>query len=289
MSLVTCAPKVQGDKITLQFSQTPPEEPGVYVIYRKEPHQAFYVGEAGNLLQRLTYLFRCYRNGNPHPCHLRHQEVCEELPDCDTFCHMYGVRWHSTKGAFGRLEVEEALKVQFGTNVKAFYLNFEERLAHNEDAASGLSPQPGDAASSSRSCEVIPNASCPAFESCGSACPVWRELTTNPAYHLPEGFMVPTMGHLGDLLRFRYVANGAEPLVRVWRPTGQPDFTFDEKACRIICQRFAQGIQEGLGFINGGTSYFNQPRWANPPLGMIRTPFAAAVIRHARQCVGLPI
>lgn len=73
MSLVTCAPKVLRDKITLQFSQPPPEEPGVYVVYRKEPHQAFYVGEARNLLQRLTYLFRCYRNGNPHPCHLRHQ------------------------------------------------------------------------------------------------------------------------------------------------------------------------------------------------------------------------
>jgi streptogramin lyase len=54
MSLVTCAPKVQGDKITLRFSQTPPMEPSVYVVYRQERNHAFYGGEAGNLLQRLT-------------------------------------------------------------------------------------------------------------------------------------------------------------------------------------------------------------------------------------------
>lgn len=60
MTLVTCAPKVQEDNIVLQFSQTPPEEPVLYVVYRKQPHQAFYVGKTGSLLQRLTYLFRCY-------------------------------------------------------------------------------------------------------------------------------------------------------------------------------------------------------------------------------------
>jgi hypothetical protein len=202
---------------------------------------------------------------------------------------MYGVRWHSTNGAFGRLEAEEALKVQFGTNVKAFYLNFEERLARNEAAASGLLTQPSEAASSLRSCEVIPNASCPAFESCGIECPVWRELTTNPGYQFTDGFEVPTMTGRRENLRFRSQREDGATVIRVWRVVGNLDFKFDEKACRIICQRFAQGIQEGLGFINGGTSYFNQPQWANPPLGMIKTPFAAAVIRHARQCVGLPL
>ena len=289
MALVTCAPKAVGAKITLQFSQTPPEEPGVYVVYRKEPLQAFYVGEAGNLRQRLNYLFRCYRNGNPHPCHVRHQEVWEELPDCDTFCNLYGVRWHSTKGAFGRLEAEEALQVQFGTNVKAFYMNFEERLAGNEAAASTSSPQAGPSAGSSLPPDVIPAASCPAFESCGSACPVWRELTTNPAYQLPEGFEVPTMTGQRENLRFRSQQQHGATVIRVWRVVGSLDFTFDELACRAICQRFAQGLREGHTFADGGTAYFNDPSWANRPLNIVTAPYAAAVIRHARQCVGLPI
>lgn len=199
------------------------------------------------------------------------------------------MRWHSTKGAFGRLEAEEALQVQFGTNVKAFYLNFEEMLASNEAAESISSPQAGPFAGSALPPKVNPAVLCSAFESCGSACPVWRELTSNPAYQLPDGFMVPTMGYLGQPLRFRCVTAGARPVMHVWRPLRQPNFTFDELACRAICQRFAQGIHEGRCFVEGGTSYFNQPQWADPPLRMINTPFAAAVIRHARQCVGLPI
>lgn len=289
MTLVTCAPKAAGAKITLQFSQTPPEEPGVYVVYRKEPHHAFYVGEAGNLLQRLTYLFRCYRNGNPHPCHVRHQDVWEELPDCDTFCELYGVRWHSTKGAFGRLEAEEGLQTQFGTNVKAFYMNFEERLDGNQAAPSDSSLKAAPPADAALPPHRIPVASCPAFEGCGSACPVWRELTTNPAYQSPEGFEVPTMTGRRENLRFRSQQQDGVMVIRVWRVVGNLDFTFDEQACRAICQRFAQGIYEGRSFIDGGTSYFNQPQWDDPPLGMIKTPFAAAIIRHARECAGLPI
>lgn len=115
----------------------------MYVVYLKVQGIAFYVGEAGNLLQRLTYLFRCHRNENPHPCHLRYRDVWDELPECETFCEMFGVCWHSTKGAFGRLEAEEGLQTQFGTNVKAFYMNFEERLAANQATPSGASPQAG--------------------------------------------------------------------------------------------------------------------------------------------------
>jgi hypothetical protein len=289
VELITCSPQIQGSRIGLRFSQTPPQEPGVYVVYLKVQGIAFYVGEAGNLLQRLTYLFRCHRNENPHPCHLRYRDVWDELPECETFCEMFGVRWHSTKGAFGRLEAEEGLQTQFGTNVKAFYMNFEERLAANQAATSGASPQAVPSAGAALPPDVITAASCPAFESCGSVCPVWRELTTNPAYHSPEGFMVPTMGYLGQPLRFRCLTAGARPEVHVWRPSGQPDFTFDEPACRTICQRFAQGINEGRSFVDGGTSYFNQPQWDVPPLGMIKTPFAAAIIRHARECAGLPI
>jgi hypothetical protein len=289
MALVTCMPKVQGSKITLEFTQTPPEDPGVYVVYLKQGNIPFYVGEAGNLRQRLTYLFRCYRTENPHPCHLRHKDVWEELPDCDQFCDTYGVRWCSTKGAFGRLEAEEALQSQFGTNAKAFYLNFVERIVINESMPS-MSPISARLTTKSAPQQIfVSPPACSVSKDCGAICPVWWELTTNQAYKLPEGFIVPTMTGRRENLRFQSLQQDAVSVIRVWRVRGNLDFSFNEMECRAICQRFAQGLQEGRTFVDGGTSYFNQPLWANPPLGMIRTPFAASVIRHARQQLGLPI
>ena len=289
VELITCTPQIQGSRIGLRFSQTPPQEPGVYVVYLKVQDIAFYVGEAGNLLQRLTYLFRCHRNENPHPCHLRYRDVWDELPECETFCEMFGVRWHSTKSAFGRLEAEEALKRQFGTNVKAFYMNLPQVLDDSVATNSALSSASGTGGSSLRPSISLAPASCPAFESCGATCPVWRELTANPAYRLPEGFQVPTMTGRRENLRFRTEQHECKTMVHVWRFVGNLDFVFDEAHCRAICQRFAQGLQEGRSLAAGGTAYFGTPRWAAPPLGMIHTPFAAAVVRHARQQVGLPV
>lgn len=137
--------------------------------------------------------------------------------------------------------------------------------------------------------DVIPAASCPAFRCCGSACPVWRELTTNHAYQLTEGFDFQTMTGWRENLRFRSQQQDGAKVIRVWRVVGNLDFSFDESSCQAICQCFAEGLQDGHNFVDGGAAYFTHPSWANPPLGRITTPFAAAVVRHARQCIGLPI
>lgn len=126
--LVNCRPSFLGTGISLDFDPVtgpPPEEPGVYVIYHLKSGQPFYVGEARNLFRRITYAFRCHRNDNPHPCHLRHQQVHGILPDVADFCATYGVRWLSTAGKIGRIEIEEELKETFGTNCKKFYKNFD--------------------------------------------------------------------------------------------------------------------------------------------------------------------
>lgn len=284
--LVICAPKLQGSQIGVQFSQDPPEEPGVYVVYLRNGGVPFYVGESGNLRQRLIFLFRCHRGDNPHPCHRRHQQVWEALPDCDTFCETYGVRWFSTDGAFGRLEAEEGLINVFATNRKEFYRNFDPQggQVFTQGGLDGLAithaiPE---------AARLGPGAFCCTEPECSGSCPVWREMTGNPSYQNSQGFVVPTMtGKKAPLIFCRHQTGGA-PLIRVWRATGSVNFTFDEIACKAICRRFAQGLQAGRSFAAGGTSYFNQPCWQNPPLGMINTPFAAAVVRHVRKKVGLP-
>jgi hypothetical protein len=280
---VTCRPQLRASRIGLEFSLTPPEEPGVYVVYIKTGDLPFYVGEARNLNQRLKYLFRCHRNDNPHPCHKRHQEVWEELPECEDFCENYSVRWLTTTGSLGRLEIQETLQAQFGTNRKAFYLNFSQAMA---EAPATASPATDSAPSPVLESAVVSDA-CGA--ACGTACPVWHELATNPAYRAERGFLVPTMGHRAEELRFQFVAGDAVPAVRVWRDSGTLEFTFGEAVCRALCSRFDAGIKEGRRFARGGTGYFNQPLWNHPPLGNINTPFAAAVVRHGRQCCGLPI
>jgi hypothetical protein len=280
---VTCRPQLRASRVGLEFSLAPPEEPGVYVVYVRSGDLPFYVGEARNLNQRLKTLFRCHRNDNPHPCHKRHQEVWEELPECEDFCENYSVRWQTTTGAWGRLEIGESLQAHFGTNRKAFYLNFSPSMAEALESASRatdpLQPPAVESAVVSEACGVA----------CRTACPVWRELATNPAYRAERGFLVPTLGHRAEELRFQFVVGDGAPSVRVWRDSGTLEFTFDEAVCRVLCSRFDSGIREGRRFARGGTGYFNQPFWGRPPLGNINTPFAAAVVRHARQCCGLPI
>jgi hypothetical protein len=280
---VTCRPQLRVSRVGLEFSLSPPEEPGVYVVYVKSGDLPFYVGEAGNLNQRLKYLFRCHRNDNPHPCHRRHKEVWEELPDCEDFCENYSVRCLTTTGALGRLEIEETLQAQFGTNRKIFYLNFSQAMA---EAPATASPATDSAPSPVLESAVVSEARA---AECGTACPMWHELATNPAYRAERGFLVPTIGHRAEELRFQFVAGDGAPAVRVWRDSGTLKFTFGEAVCRALCSRFDAGIKEGRRFARGGTGYFNQPLWNHPPLGNINTPFAAAVVRHGRQCCGLPI
>lgn len=100
---------------------------------------------------------------------------------------------------------------------------------------------------------------------------------------------MPTMTGVRENLRFRSEQQDGVAVVRVWRVVRNLGFTFDEQACRAICQRFAEGLLEGHFLVDGRTAHFNGPSWANLPLNIIEAPYAAIVIRHARQCAGLPI
>ena len=130
---------------------------------------------------------------------------------------------------------------------------------------------------------------CCATTGCSSACPVWHELITNPVYHGPQGFQIPTMTGRKEPLLFRRDHQNGKTVIRVWRASGTLDFTFDENDCRAICERFDAGLQQGRGFAAGGTAYFNEKSWMNRPLTIITAPFAAPVIRHARQNLSMPV
>ena len=287
--LVECSPQVTGRQISVKFSQEPPQEPGVYVVYLLDGEIPFYVGESRNLRQRLTFLFRCHGSENPHPCHRRHEEVWEVLPDCGTFCERYGVRWYSTAGAFGRLEAEEALQQHLRTNRQEYYSNFalvienHSKPAETSIAAAGPTadlPPPG-AADMERECGST--------NGCNSSCLVWQELITNAAYQRAQGFQVPTMTGRKEPLLFRRDEENGKAVIRVWRASGSLDFTFDEHDCRAICERFDAEVRQGRSFATGGTASFNAKSWINRPLTIITAPYAAAVIRHARQNLNMPV
>ena len=173
----------------------------------------------------------------------------------------------------GRLEVEEDLITHFRTNKKEFYLNFEQKMAAHAKGGKPVTP----------SNKVI----CCAGKKCSKSCPVWHELMTNPAYQTSSGFVVPTITGKKANLVVRVQPKQKLP-VNVHRPGTSLSFDFNEADCMAICQRYEQGLQQGMIFKNGGTSFFNQPKWINPPLGNFNTPYAAAVIRHARHSIGLP-
>ena len=287
--LVECSPQVTGRQISVEFSQEPPQEPGVYVVYLLDGEIPFYVGESRNLRQRLTFLFRCHRSENPHPCHRRHDDVWEVLPDCATFCERYGVRWYSTAGAFGRLEAEEALQQHLRTNRKEYYSNFASVIenhtkpAETSIAAAGPTaglPSPGVADMERECCST---------KGCNSSCPSWQELITNSAYQRAQGFQVPTMTGRKEPLLFRRDEENDQAVIRVCRASGSLNFTFNEHDCRAICERFDAEVRQGRSFATGGTASFNARSWINRPLTIITAPYAAAVIRHARQNLGLPV
>lgn len=271
---VKCKPTLSGVGVSLAFdpsSNIPPDGPGVYVVYHLASGQPFYVGEARNLLRRITYLFRCHRNDNPHPCHKRHFQVHGLLPEVDVFCATYGVKWCSTAEMTGRIEIEEELQEAFGTNRKEFYQSFDPRGPEDRE------PNPA-----AELCGVGDHAAHPTCQSC----PVWRELSKNPAYQNPAGVAIPTMGGRASLLFFRY--NTVTKKIEVWRPIGNPNFEFDEAAAKAICQRYQSGLKQGIlppVHQLGGTAYFGQPAWPKPILGRYDTPYAAAVIRHALRSI----
>jgi|688.fasta_scaffold315563_2 hypothetical protein len=119
------------------------------------------------------------------------------------------------------------------------------------------------------------------------SCLVWASLTTSPEYQSENGTQVPTMTGRREPLLFRAAKKNQKTVIHVWRTKGRLNFTFDEHDCQAICQRFEEGILKGRNFTEGGTSYFNAPDWDDRPLNYVTAPFAAAIIRHARQMVGL--
>jgi hypothetical protein len=259
-----CEPATKAGRISLVFNQqAPPEKPGVYVIYERNGNHPMYVGESGNLLQRLTYLFRCNAAENPHPFHRNHKKIYGEFPTYEEFCHLYSVRWICTEGAIGRLEIEDELKKQHGTNNHDFYANFSQLKSQF--------PPP----------IVIQKNTC---YSCGEKnddCAVWAILSGSNTYHAP--IVTRPMGGRGADIIFQYEPEKSK--VHVWRTTGL-DFAFDADLCKKICQRYSQGLNESKlppVYEDGGTAYFCDSHWPTPPLGRIITPYAAAVIRHVRR------
>jgi hypothetical protein len=120
-----------------------------------------------------------------------------------------------------------------------------------------------------------------------SKCKSWQELTQRSQYLPESGVVVPTMTGERAPLNFRCEQGNSQKLIRVWRQESDLNFTFDEHVCQAICQRFEEGILKGRNFTEGGTAYFNAPDWDNRPLNFVTAPYAAAIIRHARQMVGL--
>jgi hypothetical protein len=111
----------RGSKVGIEFTPAIPLGPGVYRVISKKTNKTFYCGEASNLPQRLKFLFRCNPGKNPHPCHKNYFSAYTVQVDPKTFCEKFSVVIVSTIGAMGRLEIEEQLKKQHGTNLKSFY------------------------------------------------------------------------------------------------------------------------------------------------------------------------
>ena len=122
-----------------------------------------------------------------------------------------------------------------------------------------------------------------------SKCKSWEELTQSAQYLPESGVIVPTMTGERAPLNFRCEQGNGQKIIRVWRQESDLNFTFDEHDCQAICQRFEEGILKGRNFTEGGTAYFNAQDWDNRPLNYVTAPFAAAIIRHARQMAGLRI
>ena len=99
--------------------------PGVYTVLHTETGKPFYVGETGNIEQRLRLLFRCYKSKNPHPCHNFYQTAYNAFPTPEDFCGSFHVEVQDTSGRIGRIEIEENLQNQNNTNHSDFYANWQ--------------------------------------------------------------------------------------------------------------------------------------------------------------------
>jgi len=93
----------------------------------KANKKVFYVGEGRNLSVRLTKLFRCCPI-NPHPCHDAYKRAYGSFPTPQQFCSDFEVHVQETIGMRGRLEIEEELQEEHGSNNADFYRNWGSNL-----------------------------------------------------------------------------------------------------------------------------------------------------------------
>jgi hypothetical protein len=114
-----------GRGISIEFTPPVSTSPGVYRVVRKEDKKTFYVGECGNLYQRLRFLFRCYPCNNPHPCHCAFRRAYGSFPTPDQFCEIFEIYVQDTSELKGRLEIEEELQEKHGSNNADFYRNWK--------------------------------------------------------------------------------------------------------------------------------------------------------------------
>ncbi len=113
-------------------------------------------------------------------------------------------------------------------------------------------------------------------------CRVWSVLINNDTYHAP--LELPTMGGRAANLFFQF--NPAMNELHVYRHEANPDFVVNEADFTIICKRYHQGLADGdlpAVHVMGGTGYFTDPQWPDPPLRRIETPYVPPIIRHVFQ------
>lgn len=117
----TAETKRSKKRVSIVF--TPAVDPcsGVYQVVCKADKRTFYVGEGGDLSQRLKMLFRCYPSKNPHPCQSAFQRAYGSFPTPDQFCEIFEVYVQDTSGLKGRLEIEEELQKEHKSNNADFY------------------------------------------------------------------------------------------------------------------------------------------------------------------------
>ena len=94
----------------------------------KANKKVFYVGEGRNLSVRLTRLFRCYPCKTSHPCHDAYKRAYGSFPTPQQFCSDFEVHVQETIGMRGRLEIEEELQEEHGSNNADFYRNWGSNL-----------------------------------------------------------------------------------------------------------------------------------------------------------------
>lgn len=117
----TAATKRAGKRISIVFTPPLGAYPGVYRVVRRADERTFYVGEGGDLSQRLKVLFRCRPSSNPHPCQSAFERAYGKFPTPEQFCEIFEVYVQDTGRMRGRLEIEEELHEEHGSNNADFY------------------------------------------------------------------------------------------------------------------------------------------------------------------------